>query len=333
MSSKITKVTVAILTFNGEQYLEEVFASLLEQKTSFNFDVLIIDSGSTDKTLVIVGKNSKLLNKKGIKCRLLEIKNSDFGHGKTRNLAIKQSNSEFIAFLTQDATPATDNWLASLVSAYDLDNKVVATFGPHLARENCNPVIKRDMENHFKNFGTNDIPAIQSIKKGEEIEGVAGFFSDVNSSICKSFWIKHPYKEVSYAEDQIMGRDILKSGYKKAYCPKASVFHSHTYPTSEYLGRYFDEYRGLKESIGFVDKNVTFFRIIPNALKNFKDDARYIKTQNYSDRKFLKYLWQAFIMSIFRQTAAYMGARYEKMPKCIINRISLELSRKRRAYV
>ncbi len=332
MSSKNIKVTVAILTFNGEKYLEEILKTLIKQKTKFSFSVLVIDSDSKDKTLDIVNKYDKLFSKKNKEFRVIKIKNTDFGHGKTRNLAIKESKSEIVAFLTQDATPISGNWLTNLISAYDLDNKVVATFGPHIARENCNPVIKRDMENHFKNFGSNDIPVIQSIKKGEEIEGIVGFFSDVNASIKKNYWLKHPYKEVSYAEDQIMGKEILLSGYKKAYCPMASVFHSHTYPTSEYLGRYFDEYRGLKESIGFVD-SVTILKIIPNAIKKFINDACYIKAQEYPFKNLIKYLCQAFVMNVYRQMGAYLGARYEKMPQFLINRISMELSMKRRINV
>lgn len=333
MSDKKIKITVVILTYNGEEYLDEVLQSVLRQRVSFEFAVLVIDSGSKDKTLNIIDKYNRVFKSGGTEFRLIKIKNEDFGHGKTRNMAIKESESEYVVLITQDATPASETWLSELIAPYGKDKKIVATFGPHLARKNCNPVIERDMENHFKNFGTEDKPVVQSIKKEEEIDGIIGFFSDVNASIRKSFWEKHPYKEVSYAEDQIMGREILASGYKKAYCPKASVFHSHTYPTREYLGRYFDEYRGLKESIGFVDENVTFLKIIPNAIINFFRDAKYIKSQKYSKKELIKYFWQAFLMNLYRQIAAYLGGRYEKIPKSLISKISLELSKKRRANV
>lgn len=328
-SDKVATATIAILTYNGEEYFEEILSSIFKQCHG-SFQVIVIDSGSSDGTLAIVSRHKKRFIQRGIDFRLIEISNKDFGHGKTRNLAVREARSEFVVFLTQDATPSSNDWLHELLLPYT-DESIVATFGPHLAREGCNPVIKRDMEMHFSNFGSMTAHVVQGlVEKTDTIEGLTGFFSDVNSSLRRSYAIKHPYKEVSYAEDQVMGTDILRNGYKKAYCPKAPVYHSHTYPTLEYLGRYFDEYRGLKESIGYVDSSATLLRLLPNAAHNFIGDARYIKMQGYPFGKRIRYYLQAFMMSIFRQIAAYTGGRYEKLPKYLVNRLSLELSRKRR---
>ena len=69
--------TVVIPTYNGELYLRRILTALREQKIDGEFEVMVIDSGSTDATLDIVSDYPEV--------RLHEIKNSEFGHGKTRN--------------------------------------------------------------------------------------------------------------------------------------------------------------------------------------------------------------------------------------------------------
>jgi rhamnosyltransferase len=58
---------------------------------------------------------------------------------------------------------------------------------------------------------------------------------------------------VSYAEDQLLARDMLAAGYAKAYEPGAGVIHSHSYPPGELFGRLFDEFRALREVHGWVE--------------------------------------------------------------------------------
>ena len=50
------ELSIIILTYNGEFYLDEVLASIFHQKTQFSFEVIIIDSGSSDRSLEIMEK-------------------------------------------------------------------------------------------------------------------------------------------------------------------------------------------------------------------------------------------------------------------------------------
>ncbi len=58
----------------------------------------------------------------------------------------------------------------------------------------------------------------------------------------------------AYAEDQAFARDLFAAGRLKAYHPGAAVLHAHDYPWSEFMRRYFDEYRGLRETTGHVEQ-------------------------------------------------------------------------------
>src|SRR5690606_404543 len=98
-----TDITIFLPTFNAGTYLDEILKSIYKQKIDKSFEVLIIDSGSADDTLEIIGRYPKV--------RLHKIPNSEFGHGKTRQLAAEMAKGEIIVYLSHDATPSHNRWL------------------------------------------------------------------------------------------------------------------------------------------------------------------------------------------------------------------------------
>ena len=63
--------SVVILTYNGEQHIDEILASLTTQRFDGTYEILVIDSGSTDSTLDLIAKYPSV--------RLVQIPNSEFG--------------------------------------------------------------------------------------------------------------------------------------------------------------------------------------------------------------------------------------------------------------
>lgn len=61
MTTEIPKVTVLMPVFNGEAFLREAVNSILAQ-TFTDFEFLIIDDGSTDRSIEIIGsyKDSRI---------------------------------------------------------------------------------------------------------------------------------------------------------------------------------------------------------------------------------------------------------------------------------
>lgn len=56
MSEKMLKVSVCVVTYNQERYIEQCLQSLVEQKTNFPFEIIVADDCSTDGTRAIVEK-------------------------------------------------------------------------------------------------------------------------------------------------------------------------------------------------------------------------------------------------------------------------------------
>ncbi len=321
MTSHDPLASVVLLTFNGERYLAEVLDSVFKQQTSFQYEVIVIDSGSTDTTLDIV---------RSYPANIHQIPNSEFNHGETRNLGARLARGRFVAYLTQGATPTDEHWLRHLVNAFDLSPNVGAVYGLHIPRANCDPITRRDTEEFFKMMGPKDQATVRYVRDGDEAweeyqknEGIIGFYSDVNSCLRKTVWEEIPYQALDYAEDQAFGRDILKAGYGKVYEPRAAVIHSHSYPPLQYFRRQFDEYRGLRQSIGFV-QNSGLTKVLLGTLKGGWVDSRYILRQKYPVLAQLKWVNYAFALNFARRFAGYLAAREHHLPPQLTRRISLE---------
>ena len=139
--------TVVIPTKNGGELLRKVLSAVNSQVTKYSFEVICVDSGSSDNTIDII-KNSG--------ASLYQIPPESFGHGKTRNYGASLGSGEYIVFLTQDALPANENWLESFISAMRENPEVVGGFGKHLPYDNCNLFDKRDISAFFEGFGTDN---------------------------------------------------------------------------------------------------------------------------------------------------------------------------------
>lgn len=90
------RVSVIMPTFNRKEYLGETIESVLGQ-TYKNFEFVIVDDGSTDGSLEIIKK----IQKKDPRIRLVLNKN-DKGIVEALNLAIRESQGEYIARIDSD---------------------------------------------------------------------------------------------------------------------------------------------------------------------------------------------------------------------------------------
>jgi hypothetical protein len=85
------KVSVIIPTYNRSALLQETIDSVLRQ-TFNNFEVIVVDDGSTDDTSVVV---------KGIKDdRVLYFHKPNGGPASARNLGLSKAKGDYISFWT-----------------------------------------------------------------------------------------------------------------------------------------------------------------------------------------------------------------------------------------
>ncbi len=245
-------VTVAIPVLDGARYLAEVLGAVRAQRTDREVELLIFDSGSTDGSLEIAEEHG---------ARIHRIPKAEFSHGGTRNRMVEVAEGDHVAFLTQDATPTHDGWLAAILEGFALAADVALVFGPHVPRPDASHMIKAEMERHFATWGEGGRAvhvqrlgsSAEEIRAYRRFPGLYTFFSDVNGAVARRAWERIPYRTVPYAEDQLLGREMVEAGFAKVYHPGASVWHSHDYPPLQFLRRYFDEFRSLREVLDHVE--------------------------------------------------------------------------------
>ncbi len=107
-ASKNPQVSVIIPAYNGSRYIQQAIESVLTQ-TYQNWELIIIDDGSTDNTRQIVQQY-------GDQLRYFYQENQ--GVAAARNRGILEAKGEFIAFLDQDDWFLADK-LAAQVAGFD----------------------------------------------------------------------------------------------------------------------------------------------------------------------------------------------------------------------
>jgi rhamnosyltransferase len=182
--------------------------------------------------------------------RLHEILNTEFGHGRTRNLAAELARGEIVAYLTHDAVPLDAGWLSAIVEPMLDDERVVAVMGKQVPRPGCYPLLKYEIQSVFAGMGPDFGTTIfrdDGTLAARGLRDAAGFYSDVNAAARRSILTGPvPYRDVSYAEDQLFGRDVIDRGYRKAYAPRAAVEHSNDLTLAQSGRRAAEEVVGLR---------------------------------------------------------------------------------------
>jgi rhamnosyltransferase len=317
--------TIAILSYNGEQYLAQILEAIARQDYSGSFEVLVIDSGSTDRTLDIVAQHPEV--------RLHQIPNEEFGHGKTRNLAAQLAKGRYVAYLTHDAVPADAHWLAELLAPLELFPRVEAVVGRQVARRDCVPILKYEIDRVFETqgpeFGTTVTYATAAFDRNPHYSQPGAYNSDVNSAARRSFLLATvPYRDVDYAEDQLFGRDVLDNGYHKAYAARGAVEHSNDLSFREYKKRIFDEIVGLRASGAVVPQPTSGFRRFVRAV--ILDPADILQDRDFTMSRKLYWLLVNPFFHLAKATASRRARKVSLSDLDTIGRHSLEGERRGR---
>jgi glycosyltransferase involved in cell wall biosynthesis len=228
--------SVAIPVRNGAAHLPAVLDAIRAQRVDGEVEIVVVDSGSTDGS-------AELCERAG--AQVERIVPADFSHGGTRNRLMELARGERVAFLTQDAVPAHEGWLAALMEGFAADD-VALVCGPYLPRPDASPMVRRELEEWFA-----AVPPLVRGPLANPQPGPPTFFSSANGALSRAAWERVPFRDVPYAEDQRLAVDMLNAGFAKAYVPQAGVVHSHDYPPLERFRRWFDEFRALREVYGY----------------------------------------------------------------------------------
>lgn len=132
MEEKLVSVVMPI--YNAEKYLKDNIPLLLNQ-TYKNFELILVNDGSKDNSLVICQEFAKKDN------RIKVISQENKGVVKTRNVGLKASKGDYIIFVDSDDFPCV-NYLSSLMRAIEGADIGLINF-KHIKVKNPQKAIKK----------------------------------------------------------------------------------------------------------------------------------------------------------------------------------------------
>jgi len=312
------KISIIILLKNGERYLPDILNAVFKQEINEQFEVICIDSGSSDKTLEIISSYC---------VRMYQIKPIDFNHGETRNLGGKLSSedSTFLVYLSQDAIPADKYWLKNLIEPMIKDDLVAGCFSRHIPRETSSPSLVRQLLYYWQTGGKQRI--VKQFPSSEEEfyknRTYYNTFSNTSSAIRKSVWKHIPFSKVTFAEDALWADQVLRQGYKIVYEPSSCVIHSHDYPIIEQFRQNVDHAFAMKKLFNPPDysKRSYWVRLLFSIPIQIWRDWFFIYNhepfKSYSYGRKIYFQYHSICWHFASALGTIVGANYEKIPSSL----------------
>ena len=248
-------ISIIIPTCNGGRIFSECLAAIKRQDYVGPAQLIIVDSGSTDKTV-------ELAIKAGAQVRRIDPQ--QFHHAGTRNEAFLLATKERIVFMVQDAIPCSDAWLTSLAHALD-DSPVAAVYAAQMPHDDATPYARFEIESINEARGHDPvIQKIESLESYVEMPYHRAYRMIGLDNVCaiyrKDRLLKEPFPEVDFAEDMAWAQKSLLMGYKILYNPRIQVKHSHNRPPYYAFCRQIINSFWCAKIMGRVENDLSFLR-------------------------------------------------------------------------
>lgn len=295
--------SVVIPTLNGGSAFRVCLAAVCAQELGAPYEVICIDSGSTDGTV-------EACREHGV--RLLQIDGRTFNHGSTRNEAIAAARGEFVALLTQDAVPMGTDWLRRHVDALRSTPRAAGSYGRQVPRESVNPYLRWRLEQWAATRPerciqeASDLGAFEAASPLEKLAIVA--FDDVNSCVRKSVWKEIPFSRVDFGEDIDWGVRVIRAGHAIVYEPRARVRHSHDDSLWKDYQRVRADHRNLNRLLG-MRQIPSLIALARCTLSGTWALWRSVPLDGYPFLKKLYWKLYAIPWTLAQNAAQYAGAR------------------------
>ena len=287
-------VSIIIPNFNGREYLDRCFSSLMElDYPKENLEVILVNDSPDDGT-------TGLVKQKFPSIKIIQNKKTQ-GPAGSRNIGVKVAKGSLIAFLDNDVE-VESNWLKSLVRAITRDNRIGICSSKILSLDNKRELNSAggavniygdgwgrgvfEQDNHQYDskrdvfFGC----SAAMLTKKEVIERIGCFDKDY-------FYL---YEDLDY------GWRANLAGFKSVYVPESVVYHKFgvVMKRGSSIVRYFTE----RNRILTLLKNYeikTLIKILPQFLKQRASKTIYArKIKKMKIRCFISFstawLWNIF---------------------------------------
>lgn len=183
----IYNLSIIIPVYNVERFIEECLDSVVNQKTKFLYEVIVINDGSTDASL------DKINNYSSNIIKIINQKNR--GLAATRNVGLEVARGEYLMFLDSDDR-LPDNTIEKLLNeAYEL--------GCDIVEGNILRLKEDGSKTYIRDFTENTDIYEANLKNSERIFKCTGF-------ACGKIYNRKLWDQVTFPEGFIFEDTIIK---------------------------------------------------------------------------------------------------------------------------
>jgi glycosyltransferase involved in cell wall biosynthesis len=207
-------VSIIVPTFNGVRRIGACLNALLHQSTARDFEILVVDDGSTDGTADVVRRYPEV--------RLICQANA--GPAAARNRGARAALGSIILF-TDDDCVAAPNWLDAMLAPFR-DPEVVGTKGVYRSRQTR--LIARFVQIEYED-------RYRLMSRERDID----FIDTYSAAFRRDRFIEMGGYDLSFpvacAEDVELSYRMSARGWKMKFAPEAIVYHTHPDRLASYL--------------------------------------------------------------------------------------------------
>jgi len=278
------KASIIIRTYNEQRHLSELLQAIRRQQSEhLEKEVIVVDSGSTDRTLDIAEEFG---------CRIEHIPRSQFSFGGSLNIGCRAATGDALVIISGHCIPASEHWLNRLVEPL-LQRKVVWTYGRQIGNGLSRFSERRIFEKYF--------PTQSRIPQ-------EGFFcNNANSALLAEVWRVHQFDEkLTGLEDLHLAKKLTGLGMYIGYVADAPVYHIHEETWSNVKNR-------------FEREAIALQFIMPEVQVTVFDLARYLSSALLFDyaaalqeKAFLRNAVDIFMYRLAQYWGAYRGNHFHR---------------------
>lgn len=206
--------SVVVRCLNEELHIGRLLAGL-QRQTRPPDEIVIVDSGSSDRTLDIASRYTS---------NIVQIEPAAFSFGRALNIGCAAAKGDVLVVMSAHVYPVYDSYLEMLTRPFD-DPQVALAYG-------------RQIGDHRTKFSESRLllrwfPPVSAPRQDHP------FANNANAAVRRTVWDHMPYdEELTGLEDIHWAKRALEKGHSISYVAEAPVVHVHEEPWRHIVTRY-----------------------------------------------------------------------------------------------
>ena len=210
MTGAAPLATVVIPTLDAGPGFGQTLAAVRAQAGVGEVELIVLDSESRDATATLARDAGALVRR---------VARATFNHGHTRNMGAALARGRFVAFLTQDALPANERWLATLVAALESE-AAAGAYSRVVPRPRCSPLVDRQVRDDLV------YSRVRQVKRATAAEiarlapldrRILFHFNNISSCARREALERMPFPVIDFGEELAWCERVLRSGGTLVY--------------------------------------------------------------------------------------------------------------------